>query len=183
MHNIDYFDYKENVDQKKITNELMDYIQENGEYGGEDIRWCREAICENEEAARKWIEGHDNGWYDQLAVRYYKPIPNKTKKLEELDQKVKDAYSVYNERNNASYVKTRTSDFIGCSNCKSRMNAKYLLRNFCPICGEDLRTETILKSIAAAKSKWEAAKKTREDYINKHSNKEIRWLVKIEYHT
>lgn len=183
MHNIEYFDYKENVNQREVDNEVQDYISENGEYGGESVRWCRDAICNNRADAEKWISEHDKGWYDQLAVRYYKPIPFKSKKLDELDAKVKEAFTVFNERNNANYIKTRTSEFIGCGNCKSRLASKYLQGNFCPICRADLRPDTTLKSIAAAKNKWENAQKTRQEYINKHSQKEIHWLVKIEYHT
>lgn len=183
MHNIEYFDYKENVDQRKVANKVANYIEENGEYGGEGVRWCRETICADRDEAEKWISSHDKGWYDQLAVRYYHAIPTKTKKLEELDQKIQEAYKVYNEKDRAVYVKTRTSEFIGCGNCKSRLASKLLNGNFCPVCRADLRPETTLKSIAAAKNKWETAQKTRKEYINTHSKKEICWLVKIEYHT
>ena len=183
MHNIQYFDYKENVDQKKVAAEIQEYIEENGEYGGDGIRWCRETICANRQDAEKWIKEHDNNWYDNIAVRYYDPIIERSQKLDELSQKIREAYALYSERNNANYIKTRTSEFIGCGNCKSRMAAKYLRGNFCPICGLDLRPDTMIKSIAAAKNKWENAQKTKQEYINKHSKKEVRWLVKFEYHT
>lgn len=183
MHNIEYFDYKENIDQRKVINEVADYINRNGEYGGEDIRWCRETICSDRDEAKKWIEEHDKGWYDQLAVKYYSSINTKTAKTEELDKKIKEAYDIYLQRNNACYPKTRTSEFIGCGKCKSRLASKYLSGNFCPVCRTDLRPDTTLKAIAAAKTKWENAQKAKKEYIDKHSKKEVRWLVKIEYHT
>ena len=186
MHNIELYDYKENVDKKEVYADLNDYVEHatwaEGGSGIESIRW-NNVVCEDYEAAKKWIESHDKGWYDQLAVKYYSPVHEKSKKLDELDQKIKEAYDVYNKRNSAIYVKTRTSEFIGCSRCKSRLASQYLQGNFCPICRADLRPDTTLKSIAAAKIKWENAQKTKKDYVDKHSKKEIRWLVKIEYHT
>ena len=46
-----------------------------------------------------------------------------------------------------------------------------------------MRPEYILKSIQAAKNKMERAEKEVSDYAKKKGKKEIRWLVKIEYHT
>ena len=69
------------------------------------------------------------------------------------------------------------------SKCGSRLKISYLTSNFCPVCKEDLRPEYILKSIRAADAKLESATKKLCDYIEKHSKKEVRWLVKIEYHT
>lgn len=186
MHNIEFYDYKENVDRTKVWAELSDYVEHctwtEGGNGIEFIRW-NEYVCSSYEEAKKWIEEHDKGWYEQLAVKYYAPINTKTAKTEELDKKIKEAYDIYSQRNNACYPKTRTSEFIGCGKCKSRLASKYLLGNFCPVCRTDLRPDTTLKAIAAAKTKWENAQKAKKEYIDKHSKKEIRWLVKIEYHT
>ena len=185
-HNIEYYDYKENVDKKKVWAELNEYVEhctwQEGGSGLESIRW-NDHICASYEEAKEWIRQHDRGWYDQLAVKFYSPLFQKSAKTEELDKKIKEAYDVYSKRNNICYPKTRTSEFIGCSKCKSRLASKYLSGNFCPICRADLRPDTTLKAITAAKNKWENAQKTKRDYIDKHSKKEIFWLVKIEYHT
>ena len=183
MHNIEYFNYQENVDKNKVTTEIDEYISDNGEYGGNGVRWCRDKICSNIEEAKKWIEDHDQGWYDQLAIRYYKSIPSKTAKLKELEEKVNETYKDYYKKDHVSYPKTRTSEFIGCAKCKSRMKTEYLFSNSCPICRADLRPDTMLKTIAAAKNRWEKAKLTLANYTNKTGTKEVRWLVKIEYHT
>lgn len=186
MHNIEFYDYKESVDKKEVYADLNDYVEHQtwaeGGSGLEGIRW-NDTVCESYEAAKEWIKKHDRGWYDQLAVKYRSPVHEKSKKLEELDQKIKEAYDIYNKRNSAIYVKTRTSEFIGCGHCKSRLASQYLRTNFCPICRTDLRPDTMLKAIAAAKNKWENAQKTKRDYVDKHNKKETRWLVKIEYHT
>lgn len=186
MHNIEHYDYREDVDKKVVQAELNEYVshrtwQEGGD-GIDPIRW-NNYVCKNYKEAEKWIEQNDKGWYDQLAVKYYSPIDTKTAKLDELDKKIREAYKVFDERNGVCYPKTRTSEFIGCGKCKSRMASKYLSGNFCPVCHTDLRPETMIKSIEAARTKWENAQKNRAEYVDKHSKKEIRWLVKIEYHT
>ena len=186
MHNIEHYNYPEKVNKKEVQAELNDYVshetwQEGG--GGIDpIRW-NDYVCSSYKEAEEWIKKHDKGWYDQVAVKYYSPIKTKTAKVDELEVKILDSYRIYTERNNACYPKTRTSEFIGCSKCKSRLATKYLSGNFCPVCHADLRPESTLKSIIAAENKWKNAVKMREEYIDKHSKKEIRWLVKIEYHT
>ena len=186
MHNIEYYDYSTSTNKKEIYAELNERVERytwgEGGNGIDEIRW-NDHVCDNYEQAQKWIEQHDKGWYDCLAVRFYSPVVTKSEKIIELDRKIREAYDAYRKKDQELYIKKRTSEFIGCKKCGSRMNSQYLSRNYCPVCGGDLRSDTILKSIASAKNKWENAKKNREDYVNKHSKKEIRWLVKIEYHT
>lgn len=185
-HNIEYYDYKENTDKKKIQADLDTYVEhctwQEGGSGTGGIRWV-DHICKDYDEAQKWIEQHDKGWYDCLAVKYYSPLSEKTKKIEELNARIQETYKTYTMRDSTIYVKTRTSEFIGCSNCKSKLASKFLRTNFCPVCRADLRPETILKSIEAAKVKWQNAQQAKKDYVDKHSKKEVRWLVKIEYHT
>ena len=187
MHNIEYYDYRENVDKKAVQADLDEHVShetwQEGGAGLEPIRW-NNYVCKNEEEARKWIEEHDSGWYDQLAVKFYDPIRGeKSPKIDELDARIQETYKVFRDRSNVIYPKIRTSEFIGCSNCGSRLASKFLNRNTCPVCNKDLRPETMLKSIEAARTKWQKAQENKKEYIEKHSKKEIRWLVKIEYHT
>lgn len=188
MHNVEHYDYKENIDKKAVYTDLNNYVEHatwaEGGNGIEPIRW-NDYVCESYEAAKEWIQKHDKGWYDQLAVKYKTPVreSRKSDKLKELEQKILDAYSEYNKRNNALYPKTRTSEYIGCGQCGSKLSSKHLTSNRCPVCHEDLRPETMLKSIAAAEAKWKRAQAIKKEYVDKHSKKEIRWLVKIEYHT
>ena len=187
MHNIEYYDYKEDVNKKSIQADLNNYVEhatwQEGGHGIEPIRW-NDFVCKNKEEAKEWIEKHDSGWYDQLAVKYYAPVlGEKSAKIDELDAKIHETFRMYKERSNAIYARTRTSNFIGCSNCGSKLATKYLNKNYCPVCGYELRPDTIMKSINAAITKWKKAEQDKKDYIEKHSKKTVRWLVKIEYHT
>ena len=60
--------------------------------------------------------------------------------------------------------------------------------NKCPLCGEDMRSDTVLKNIARLKAlEKELGKAIREEELKlaeKVGKKcEILWLVKVEYHT
>ena len=192
MHNIEYRVYPEKVDKAKVHKELDQYIhtQTIGEGGHgliSDIRYLNNAgIAKDRQEAEDIIKKRDMGWYDQLAVRFYSPNVKSLvndKNLVALRAKQADAYKNYTDKNNVVYPMTRTSEFISCRSCKSSMNRLNIISNRCPVCGKDLRPETTLKSIEAAKAKWKKAEKAANDYELAHSKKEVMWLVKIEYHT
>ena len=78
-----------------------------------------------------------------------------------------------------------------CAKCGSSLNRSVLIQkfgqraNYCPLCGADFRSPTVLKAIANAKERYEkvcAELKEAEKKAARNS-KEIQWLVKIEYHT
>lgn len=192
MHNIEYRVYPEKVDKAKVHKELDQYIhtQTIGEGGHgliSDIRYLNNAgIAKDRQEAEDIIKKRDKGWYDQLAVRFYAPnvkslVNNKT--LVSLRAKQAEAYSNYTDKNGALYAETRTSEFISCRKCGSSLSRVHIRTNRCPVCGADLRPETTLKAIEAAKAKWKKAEKAANDYEMAHSKKEVMWLVKIEYHT
>jgi len=186
MHNIEHHVYPEKVDKKKVFEELNSYVEhECWQEGGslDRIRWEEYPILESQKEAEKWIEEHDRGWYDNLAVRFKKPIRVESAKLKELTEETKRTCKEYRDRSAKLYADTVTSTYIGCKSCGSKIARKYLKANNCPICHAELRPEHMLKSVAAAFNKYSRAIKAENDYVNKHSKKEICWLVKIEYHT
>ena len=188
-HNVEYFNYPEKVDKKRVQQELDNYAaaqdwQEGCQGPYHDIRWLDGTIYANYDEAEKAIEKMDKGNYDQLAVKFcYSNTVFTDAKRQELDRKRSEAITEARRRECKVYPKTLSSAFLGCKKCGSRLKISYLTSNFCPVCKEDLRPEYILKSIRAADAKLESATKKLCDYIEKHSKKEVRWLVKIEYHT
>ena len=73
----------------------------------------------------------------------------------------------------AHSIHKRTSKYVGCPECGSRLNLGYIRGEKCPLCGTDLRPESSIEKI-----KWhdkkasECAKKYKQEF----------WLAKIEYH-
>ena len=187
-HNVEYFTYPENINREYVKKNLDNYVahadwQEGCSGLNGNIRWIEGQIMKNDEEAHKFIESHDRGNYDQLAVRYYQSIIVNDDKTRQLEDKRNEAYKEYQRREQKCYPQTLSSSFVGCKNCCSRLSVKHLNGNICPVCKSDMRPEYMLKSIETAKKKWEKSRQAVLDYIDKHSKKEVVWLVKIEYHT
>lgn len=189
MHNIEYYSYAENVKRSAVEAELDEYVSAEtyAEGGGgltHPIRWLDgEFVCKDELAARELIEKRDKGWYDQLAARYYEAKPKQTKALEELRQKIKDTCDEYRRRDGEIWAEGVKAEFVGCKACGSKLSRVHIRTNRCPVCRADLRTQSMLKSVEAARAKWIKAQDAEKQYAMAHSDKKVMWLVKIEYHT
>lgn len=195
-HNIQYYDYPENVDKEKVFADLANYVRhEDWQEGGHlsKIRWIPGPVLESRDAAEKYIEKHDNGWYDCLAVRYRQPKSGvQSKAYLDLQQRSQKAQARYQSLVGAVYASTVKAAFIGCKNCGSKLSRKYILAknrgvcaNFCPVCGADLRPVTTQERIKKAfEAHREILGKMEEEAKRMAKrNGEVRWLVKIEYHT
>ena len=190
MHNTQHYTYDENIHRDYVQRELdhyaaMEDYQEGCSGLPHKIRWLENlGICADYDEAEKVIEKNDSGDYDQLAVRYYEPVRAKpTKAQQELQERVNKAYNRWLKLDQVIYPQTVTSEFMGCKNCGSRLARKHLYRNYCPVCRADLRTPAKQQAIKEAKEKWKQADLVLKEYINAHSEKVVKWLVKIEYHT
>ena len=187
-HNIRYASYAETVNKNAVQSEWDEYVRmEDWQEGAtglvHPIRWLESKIYPTRDEAEEAIKRLDNGWYDQLAVRYYCPVEVKSEKLDELTKACIETRSEYDKRDRALYAERVTSAYIGCRNCGSRLSRQHIRSNSCPVCRNELRPDHMLKWVDVARRKWEKACQTKEAWVNKHSKKIIRWLVKIEYHT
>ena len=170
--------YPVTTDTKAIFAELnADACRESDSRSGLDkpIRFI-DYVCKDEEEAREYIRSHDRGWYDQLAVKYYQPVSNESKKFLAAKEKL-------SELRNEFRVLDRTkleikAEFITCKHCKSKINTKYFYGHCCPLCREDARPQTLLNKL----NKLEDKIKLAEQKLKEASTKEVYWMVKTEYH-
>jgi len=187
-HNIKYHTYPENVDKKKVQRDWDNYVrQEDWQEGcsglGQDIRWLPD-ICETQEAAELFIHQHDRKCYDQLAVRFRcHASPSATTKA--LQERFLAAQKKYEEMSGKRHFADVKEKYIGCKSCGSRISSKYLKANFCPVCLADMRPETVLKRIRSSAERVKKLKAELEASVRKDAanTNQLRWLVKIEYHT
>ena len=84
---------------------------------------------------------------------------------------------------NEVWAKGLKAEFVGCRHCGSKMRRTLIKSNKCPVCYEDLRPESSIKALGNALHKYKKAQAARNSYECDHSEKEVKWLVKIEYHT
>jgi len=189
-HAINYCTYSAETDTMKIYDELNDMVEhECWQEGGslEPIRFIKNVILEDYDKAVEYIEKNDRGWYDCLAVKYksYKKI--ESAKLKKLEIRSKEAYDKWINEDNKIYMQNIKSMYPSCRHCNSKMLRKHLLKsNYCPVCGMDLRSETILNKLQNLKTKYSETSNAYNTEVknlqNKSNNYELKWLVKIEYH-
>lgn len=191
-HVIKYHDYPENIKKNRVQDEWDKYVQledwQEGASGISPIRWIECSPCDDYNTAVSYIESHDKGWYDCLAVRYrdfskIKP----SAQLKTLEERVLKCRKSLREKEGKFHFSEVKSEFIGCKSCGSKIAKIYLRSNNCPVCGSDMRPASVFATIDAAKvalKKAEAALSVeKKNFQQKCKEKaEIRWLVKIEFH-
>ena len=197
-HCITHRDFPITETKKQITAELDEIARCDGDCGGglpRDIRWLDNGTpfdCWDD--AVEYMKSVDRGFYDQIAVQYRAASGN-NKSVEKARQRLIEAQET---RRSASqqenYPATRTSQFITCPDCGSKLNREKLAQhitfsgsNQCPLCQCDLRPKSIVdaynKRVAKAEAAVEKATEAlREAEKSAAKNGEIRWCIKIEYH-
>lgn len=189
-HNVEYYTYPAKTNTAKINAELQAYAsnatwKEGGGGLSSPIRFIDRTL-EDYQAAEDFLKQNDNGWYDQLAVKYRQPKAGKTtKKLESLKAKLEEARKERQALNQEVPAKNFKADFVGCRHCKSKLNKAYIETNFCPVCHGDMRADTTLKKLQALSEKIQKLETDiqAEERALTEKYAEIFWLVKIEYHT
>ena len=108
-----------------------------------DIRWI-DFVCDNKEQAREYIGKHDSGWYDQLAVKFKQADYSKNKKIVTLKERKNNVLKKRQSLNSEMHFKDAKSSLITCKDCGSKISNQYMQRrNTCPVCGFDMRSDTI----------------------------------------
>ena len=171
------------------------------------IRWVQDPILSSQKEAEEWIESHDRGHYDQLAVRFYNKKgtkrPNKTKAHIKAEEKLKSLLAEKEDFERNPFA-GRTSKTVGCKKCGCSFNHKALIdahkhqrfgksgnlanRLYCPVCFAFLISATDQKRYKRLIERIEEAEKALKEQDSNYKKKcesvnfEIQWLVKTEYH-
>ena len=105
MHNIEYSSYPLNVNRKEVKRQWDEVVShEDWREGASSlpnpIRWIEDGISNSYDEAEERIKKIDNGWYDQIAVKYKNYKPCKTKKYEKLRERFAEAIKAVHEKKN-----------------------------------------------------------------------------------
>ena len=168
-------------------------IRESDHEGGNGlpcgIRWYDQEIQNSRKEAEVFIDKHDKGFYDQLAVPFRQVNEDKltNQKTIELKQKISELEKNYQQKNNNIHYKGVKSKTVTCKKCSSKLATAYLYANHCPLCLEELRPESVLKDLENKKTKIEQLKQKLKEEEKRLNDKNIKnstlmWLVKTEFH-
>lgn len=170
-HTVDYYTSKAGSEKSlklfidSVTAHAYDPRETSSYHGHMTIH--RDKVYQTYDEAMQAIKSFDNGWYDDHTVRYKALTPEGRKKMEEIMAK-RDAFI------EAHSIHKRTSAYVGCPECKSKLNLSYIRGEKCPLCNTDLRPASTIERI----KKFD---KAANDVKNKHQAEY--WLAKVEYHS
>ena len=102
-----------------------------------------------------------------------------TKKAEELQRRIQATQEQAEKYARENSIHTHKSEFRGCKKCGSKLAVSYVKGEFCPLCGTDLRSETVVKMLKGYETKIkqltkelaiEAKKAGRGDNVSQSSS-------------
>ena len=148
---------------------------------GSPIQWKQEMKpFATKDEAMEYIEKLTySSFYLQIAVPFY--FYEDDEKLKELTAKVEEAKADLDKAKKPYYsVDTVKSKYITCKHCGSKLAVSYIKSNKCPLCGEDLRPQSVQDRVKRLGDKVKKLEETLK--AKKEKRAKIYWLVKTEYH-
>ena len=170
-HQIEYYSSKVTTEKNlklfisSITGNAYDPRESGGYHGNLTIH--KDKVYKDYHEAIEVIKKYNSGWYSDHIVMYYDISAKGRAKVTEWEKKRDNFIETHS-------IHQRSSAYIGCPECGSKLYLGYIKGEKCPLCNTDLRPKSTIEKI-----KW-YDKKTKEC---RNKNKEKCWLAKIEWHS
>ena len=186
MHNIHYIVEAENVNRTKVMDSIVAQARRDGDGYASKMTWHDNTPpLSSEEAARKWIDEKDNGWYDDHAVKFYDYTNvEKSAKIKQYENKIEELKQASKEYEKAHSVHSFKAQYIGCPKCGSKLNKDCFTGERCPLCHTELRSETTTSKLNWYREQILKLKvKIEEEQVKSKKKAKVMWLIKYEYHS
>lgn len=137
----------------------------------------KEKIFNTKNQALEYLESVPTSY----AVKYkigIEPSPKMIALAKRLKEK-EERLAAYKETQNE---KKFAGDFITCPHCHSRVNAGFVKPPLCPVCGDDMRSDTAVKTIRALEETVADLRKRCEDTARKYNSKFTggeKWIIRL----
>lgn len=137
----------------------------------------KEKIFNTKNQALEYLESVPTSY----AVKYkigIEPSPKMRSLAKRLKEK-EERLAAYKETQNE---KKFAGDFITCPHCHSRVNAGFVKPPLCPVCGDDMRSDTAVKTIRALEETVADLRKRYEDTTRKYNSKFTggeKWIIRL----
>lgn len=137
----------------------------------------KEKIFNTKNQALEYLESVPTSY----AVKYkigIEPSPKMLSLAKRLKEK-EERLAAYKETQNE---KKFAGDFITCPHCHSRVNAGFVRPPLCPVCGDDMRSDTAVKTIRALEETVADLRKRYEDTARKYNSKFTggeKWIIRL----
>ena len=137
----------------------------------------KEKIFNTKNQALEYLESVPTSY----AVKYkigIEPSPKMIALAKRLKEK-EERLAAYKETQNE---KKFAGDFITCPHCHSRVNADFVKPPLCPVCGDDMRSDTAVKTIHTLEEAVAELRKRLEDTARKYNSKFTggeKWIIRL----
>lgn len=137
----------------------------------------KEKIFNTKNQALEYLESVPTSY----AVKYkigIEPSPKMRSLAKRLKEK-EERLAAYKETQNE---KKFAGDFITCPHCHSRVNAGFVKPPLCPVCGDDMRSDTAVKTIRALEETVADLRKRYEDTARQYNSKFTggeKWIIRL----
>lgn len=137
----------------------------------------KEKIFNTKNQALEYLESVPTSY----AVKYkigIEPSPKMRSLAKRLKEK-EERLAAYKETQNE---KKFAGDFITCPHCHSRVDAGFVKPPLCPVCGDDMRSDTAVKTIRALEETVADLRKRYEDTARKYNSKFTggeKWIIRL----
>lgn len=137
----------------------------------------KEKIFNTKNQALEYLESVPTSY----AVKYkigIEPSPKMIALAKRLKEK-EERLAAYKETQNE---KKFAGDFITCPHCHSRVNADFVKPPLCPVCGDDMRSDTAVKTIRTLEEAAAELRKRLEDTARKYNSKFTggeKWIIRL----
>lgn len=137
----------------------------------------KEKIFNTKNQALEYLESVPTSY----AVKYkigIEPSPKMLSLAKRLKEK-EERLAAYKETQNE---KKFAGDFITCPHCHSRVNADFVKPPLCPVCGDDMRSDTAVKTIHTLEEAAAELRKRLEDTARKYNSKFTggeKWIIRL----
>lgn len=137
----------------------------------------KEKIFNTKNQALEYLESVPTSY----AVKYkigIEPSPKMIALAKRLKEK-EERLAAYQETQNE---KKFAGDFITCPHCHSRVNADFVKPPLCPVCGNDMRSDTAVKTIRTLEEAAAELRKRLEDTARKYNSKFTggeKWIIRL----
>lgn len=149
------------VDRVRHNADLEEFPSMGGEVGNITPIYPPEGCCKSLQSVEEWYKKS----YEAFHRPYQKYIPfldtnslPNDKRLLELEKRLQDEISKRNAYYNAHNVQNLQAKYISCKRCGSKVNKDYIRNNSCPVCRNNMLSDTVQKRLDAFSTRIDGLK-------------------------
>lgn len=149
------------VDQVRHNADLEEFSNMGKDIGNITPIYPPESCCRSLQSAEEWYTNS----YAAFHRPYQKYIPfldtdslPNNKQLLTLEKRLQDETSKRNTYYNAHNVQNLQAKYIGCKRCGSKVNKDYIHNNSCPVCRNNMLSDTVQKRLDAFNARIDGLK-------------------------